>query len=997
MNKLRLIIWICLSTVLIDSQIKAQTVVATYPFPNYSQYNSFWGITKVNDTLRIATDNNGSIYKVSSTGVVLDSIATPFNFNHGIVWDGSGFWIAQDFRSSGAKLYKITTQGQRLDSIQLPSLIGGASGGVGDIHYDGSGIWFSIYSPDFTVYPFAYAYRIDLTSRQITDTIPLRGRQVQGITMKGDTIFYVNDYFHTTPFIDVERIYAYRKSTGDTLFSFAAPDPDGDCNPRGMHWDGQFLWLIADRTGGTANTYRTLYKYSITGAGNPQITTSSNSIGFGNVVIGTTFPMPLNISNTGTGKLIITNFQMTNSVFSIDPNIVPDTINPGSAKQYTVKFTPSAFDTVSGQLRIASNDGVTPVKIVSLRGKGIYSGSYISSSVPSINYSTRRMNSLCGGYFSLLNKGTTPLVISSVNFNSPRFRLDTTGITFPITIDTQKTKQFRIWFNPNSAGNFTDTAKINSNAVNNPQFKLSLSGTGQNNPTNLGDIFWQAQVPDNPNTSSDNFKIVSMKEISDVNADGINDVVVSTDNYWTICYNGNSSVTDDILWLVNTRTSSNVSGSVVYEDGMQTMDDINGDGVYDVVIGTGGNNELVYAISGRTGAILWTYGDSSITSDGDINGLSVLKDYNNDGKKDVLVAATGEGQGNGRHSVFCLNAVNGSVIFGSQQNGEFTHSTTSTTVGGAIDFSSNGGPYGINGFNNSGGTTWTYPTNSTVWNLKEMPDINTDGVSDIAGFVGFGGITFIISGSSGALIWQLILGQSIDGNIRLTDDLNNNGFDDMILSGTDILYRIDIRTSEILWSNPLDGIYIHGVDDLNDLTGDGNNEIVAGTQNSNIYVVTGDSGRTIFSYNFGAAVTNTVEQVSGLKSVDGNPSSEFLGGSRTGKLICFSGGPNGTIGVHNISLNVPDNYSLSQNYPNPFNPLTRIKFEIPKRVSSQMSDVKLVVYDALGKEVQTLVNEKLSAGSYEVEFEGSNFSSGVYFYRLEAGNFSNVRRMILLK
>ena len=100
---------------------------------------------------------------------------------------------------------------------------------------------------------------------------------------------------------------------------------------------------------------------------------------------------------------------------------------------------------------------------------------------------------------------------------------------------------------------------------------------------------------------------------------------------------------------------------------MQIMDDINGDGIKDVVIGTGGNNELVYALSGRTGELLWTYGDSTILSDGDINGLSITKDYNGDGRKDILVAATGEGKGAGRHAAICLNALNGSVIFYSSQ------------------------------------------------------------------------------------------------------------------------------------------------------------------------------------------------------------------------------------------------------------------------------------------------------------------------------------------
>ncbi|MBK8553800.1 MAG: PQQ-binding-like beta-propeller repeat protein [Ignavibacteria bacterium] len=416
-----------------------------------------------------------------------------------------------------------------------------------------------------------------------------------------------------------------------------------------------------------------------------------------------------------------------------------------------------------------------------------------------------------------------------------------------------------------------------------------------------------------------------------------------------------------------------------------------------MTIGTGGNNELVYALSGRTGKLIWSYGDSLITSDGDINGLSVLKDYNNDGKKDILAAATGEGKGTGRHAVICLNAVNGNVIFYQVQNGEFTHSTTSTSIGGAIDFSFNGGPYGINGFNNSGSQIWTFPTASSVWNLKELQDLNTDAVTDIASFIGFNGTITTLSGSNGQSLWSLNLGSSIDGNIRLMDDISGDGFLDIVSSGPRNLSRIESRLGGILWTSVLDGNYIHGVCELSDLTGNGIKEIVAGTQNSNLYVVNGDSGRILFTYNFGSATTNTVEQVSGLKSIDGNISAEFLGGSRTGKVICFSGGPNGIVGISNASSIVPEKFSLYQNYPNPFNPVTKIKFDVPRDARGETQDVKLVIFDVLGKEVMTLVNEKLSPGSYEADFEGSNFASGIYFYKIEAGSFVETKRMMLLK
>ena len=98
------------------------------------------------------------------------------------------------------------------------------------------------------------------------------------------------------------------------------------------------------------------------------------------------------------------------------------------------------------------------------------------------------------------------------------------------------------------------------------------------------------------------------------------------------------------------------------------------------------------------------------------------------------------------------------------------------------------------------------------------------------------------------------------------------------------------------------------------------------------------------------------------------------------------------IGIQNISGEIPVEYSLKQNYPNPFNPETNIEFNIPKE-----GFVKLVIYDALGRESETLVNEELNAGKFRVNWNASTLSSGIYFYRLTAGSHSETRKMVLVR
>jgi len=119
----------------------------------------------------------------------------------------------------------------------------------------------------------------------------------------------------------------------------------------------------------------------------------------------------------------------------------------------------------------------------------------------------------------------------------------------------------------------------------------------------------------------------------------------------------------------------------------------------------------------------------------------------------------------------------------------------------------------------------------------------------------------------------------------------------------------------------------------------------------------------------------------------------------------FAVGRAGTIiktqtgGVNSVNLvneNIPESFSLSQNYPNPFNPSTKILFSIPF-VETTQRVVSLKVYDALGREVTTLVNQQLSPGTYQVEWNASNYTSGLYFYKLTSGDFAETKKMILIK
>ncbi|RPI18794.1 MAG: T9SS C-terminal target domain-containing protein [Ignavibacteriae bacterium] len=98
------------------------------------------------------------------------------------------------------------------------------------------------------------------------------------------------------------------------------------------------------------------------------------------------------------------------------------------------------------------------------------------------------------------------------------------------------------------------------------------------------------------------------------------------------------------------------------------------------------------------------------------------------------------------------------------------------------------------------------------------------------------------------------------------------------------------------------------------------------------------------------------------------------------------------ISVKKLSEVVPVEYNLYQNYPNPFNPSTTIKFDI-----ARTTDVQVVIYDALGRQVESLVNERLATGTYEVKWNAGNYSSGIYFYSIITKEYTRTNKMILMK
>jgi hypothetical protein len=108
--------------------------------------------------------------------------------------------------------------------------------------------------------------------------------------------------------------------------------------------------------------------------------------------------------------------------------------------------------------------------------------------------------------------------------------------------------------------------------------------------------------------------------------------------------------------------------------------------------------------------------------------------------------------------------------------------------------------------------------------------------------------------------------------------------------------------------------------------------------------------------------------------------------------VTYTTGPEPPANINGLNDNLPKEFRLYQNFPNPFNPITSIKFDVPR-----LTFVKIKVYDVLGKEVSELVNMDMEAGRYEVNWDGTNLASGIYFYRLQTKNYTETKIMLIIK
>ncbi len=319
-----------------------------------------------------------------------------------------------------------------------------------------------------------------------------------------------------------------------------------------------------------------------------------------------------------------------------------------------------------------------------------------------------------------------------------------------------------------------------------------------------------------------------------------------------------------------------------------------------------------------------------------------------------------------------------------------------TTTNGNKIFAGTSGSGVYSSTNNGSNWIQTALTNQAVWSMAAY------GTNIFAGTNNFGVYLSTDNGFSWnqkGLNNRFVLSLATNGSYTFAGlylygiySTTNNGANWVSISGNTTVWSLAVNGNNVYAGTRGDGMFAttnNGSNWSNVLSNVGS--IFSLAVNGNNIFSGADSGVFVSSNNGGNWVQRNEGLPSGISINALIISDNYVYAGTWGRGV-YKRFLNEFSAIHYISNEIPNQFSLSQNYPNPFNPVTNIKFSVPKS-----GLVKLTVYDAAGRETATLFNGRLSAGTYNYDFDASQLASGIYFYKLETNEFTQTKKMVLIK
>lgn len=882
----------------------------------------------------------------------------------GMTYDGENLWVINQPSSSSqpAQATEMDFSGNILSTITLPDHY------MSGIAWDNGNFWVHTYYPN----P-GKIYKIDASGTVLSQINP-PAQQGWDLCLQDENL-WVADY-------DANNLYKIDQ-TGAIIEQHACED----MKPSGVVYDGQYLWYVD----GQLSSGSTLYKIDLGGSGTPAINIPVTSWNYGNVAVGDSAVWNMVISSIGTEDLIIENILIQNAVPVFTWEVFPQTVAPGESTEITLIYKPTESGPLNTIITVLSNDPVNPEIEVQLMGEAVISGPSIHVLIPSHYYGNVRTGATTRWFLLVENIGNENLVINELNLDIPDFYIDE-NIVLPFSISPLQVAEIGVWFHPVENIYYQDYLEIVNNDPANPSVSVFLEGNGNTTNYPIGTLFWQYTIDAGWDNSPK-----AIAPIQDISGDGVDDVIVCSEDNFIRCFNGNAHQTGDVLWETEIY-----SGNVYQQRGLFISADLNEDGIQDVVVGTTGGDVSVRVFCGKTGNPVWQFQTSLWGDGGWVYEVNAAQDYTGDGLVDVLGCAGDDGNDTGPKRAFCIDGADGSLVWNTPLGGpafgvisieDVTGDGLPDVLAGASnEFETEGKVACLNGDN--GSIIWQkFTDGSSVWGLLQLDDINEDGVKDVAAgdfygnFYGYDGVNGdeLFSGNLGA-------GLNIINKLVRLDDVNSDGIADFtIASSSDNCVAIDGKYGSNIWLTPL-ADQASKLDRIKDISGDGINDIVVGTLYSNnyVYFLDGVTGEDMKSVAYGQAV----DAMASIPDINQDFSHEMVAGGRDGKVVCYSGGLDAWTEIQEVA---PQHPAISVDVtPNPF--VSSVQASISS-TSEKVCNISII--SAGGRLMKDFGTCHLSSEPLTIEWNGlrqneNPASPGLYFLIVTNGNNSLATKLVKL-
>lgn len=745
--------------------------------------------------------------------------------------------------------------------------------------------------------------------------------------------------------------------------------------------------------------------------GPPNITVSSSSLNFGSVKLSKDSTINVVVTNTGDSALVISNVSSNNGVFTFT-GPANNTILTNASDTIKVKFTPTALQTYNGTLNIASNSGTNGSLDISLTGTGIALPVVISTSESTVSFGSVKVTKDSIKTFKVYNTGEGSLTVDSANSSDAAF---TVTSAVPFTVSPGDSSTVSVKFSPTQAQPYNASLTLNSNATNNASLQVTLEGIGVE-LTPGGSV-----SPDS--VAFGNVAVGKMKEMSfTLSNNGDAALTVTQFNF----SNGGFSYHGTLPITVGTGSSTNVT--IRFKPLAVTS--------YSSTLTLVSNNvaALTVKFSG-TGAKLM----DSVSVAAGWSLLSVPA------KPDNPTAAAVFGDDFSNY-----------LLYGYSNSGGYTAADTVKTGRGYWLGVENSGMLDVVGTANVGNVEVGL---SSGWNLLASPFVSGFAKSDLYFRKNGSTVTAAAAADSGWIqnvlykyasgayssadtlkVWSGYWLSALMGDIYAVfreDSTLSRPVETIVPAEPSISvddWFVQIKASQNAQEDLLlaFGAHVNATDGF-DAKYDYAKPPVSPAPNAietyfeqaawnSLFTKYGSDIRAKYifpaagkSWSFKVKAKTAGMMTLSWSSINQQIPEEIRGkyffllnsqglvsglnmlsvpffsfNAEAGVVYTFT--INSTLTAIGDETGLPQEYSLGQNYPNPFNPATMIRYDV-----KETGHVSLKIYDMIGNEVATLVNETKQAGRYDVSFDASGLASGVYLYKMQAGSFTMTRKLVLMK